>query len=102
MYIAMEVYLKDKNKKVLGSLMEQLLLSETIIKALKNYNDTEPELKDLIASIEKINAQFNLIASVKVAMEKDEEIDFNSVSITDEELKAIAESVKTLRSSMIN
>jgi hypothetical protein len=37
MYIAVEAYAKDKNKKVLASLMEQLLLSETIIKALKNH-----------------------------------------------------------------
>jgi hypothetical protein len=35
MYIALEVYAKDKNKKVLGSLLEQLLLSETVVKALK-------------------------------------------------------------------
>lgn len=102
MYIAVEVYSKDKNKKVLGSLMEQLLLSETIIKALKNYKDTEPELTELIAAIEKINSQFNSIAGVKLAMEKDEEIDFNSISVTDAELNAITESVKTLRSNMIN
>jgi hypothetical protein len=102
MYIAIEVYSKDKNKKVLGSLMEQLLLSETIIKALKNYKDTEPELPELVAAIEKINSQFNSIAAVKVAMQKDEEIDFNSISVTDAELNAITESVKTLRSNMIN
>ncbi|MCD6020266.1 MAG: hypothetical protein K0S53_3387 [Bacteroidetes bacterium] len=102
MYIAIEVYSKDKNKKVLGSLLEQLLLSETIIKALKTYKDTEPELTELIAAIEKINSQFNSIAAVKLAMEKDEEIDFNSISVTDAELNAITESVKTLRSGMIN
>lgn len=102
MYIAIEVYSKDKNKKVLGSLMEQLLLGETIVKALKNYQDTEPEVKDLISAIEKINAQFNSIAAVKAAMEKDEEIDFNAIAITDAELNNITESVKTLRSDMIN
>lgn len=102
MYIAIEVYSKDKNKKVLGSLMEQLLLAETIVKALKNYQDTEPEVKDLIAAISKINTQFNSSAAVKSAMEKDEEIDFNSITITDSELNAITELVKTLRSDMIN
>lgn len=101
-YIAMEVYSKDKNKKVLASLMEQLLLSETIIKALKNYKDTEMEIEGLITSIEEINSNFSSIAAVKTAMEKDEEMDFSSMLVTDEELKAITESVKKLRSDMIN
>lgn len=102
LYIASQIYAKDKNKKVLSSLMEQLLLCETIIKALKNYESTEPEMKDLISSVEKINSEFNSVASVKTALEKDEEIDFNSVSLTDKELGIITESVKTLRSKMIN
>ena len=102
MFIAVEVYNKDKNKKVLASLMEQLLLSETIIKALKNYSTNEKEIPELIASIEKINNQFNAIASVKAAKEKDEEMDFNSMSYTDEELKTISESIKALRTSMID
>ncbi|MES2763882.1 MAG: hypothetical protein V4677_16825 [Bacteroidota bacterium] len=102
MYIAVEVYAKDKNKKVLGSLLEQLLLSETIIKALKTHQGSEPEIAGLISSVEKINSQFNAIASVKTAMEKDEEMDFNTMSVTDDEIKAIGESVKKLRTSMID
>lgn len=102
MYIATEVYAKDKNKKVLASLMEQLLLSETIIKALRVHQSSEPELPALIKSIETINSQFNSIASVKAAIEKDEEMDFNIMTVTDSELKAITESVKTLRTSMID
>lgn len=102
MYIATEVYAKDKNKKVLASLMEQLLLSETIIKALRVHQSSEPELPALIKSIETINSQFNSIASVKAAIEKDEEMDFNIMTVTDSELKAITESVKRLRTSMID
>lgn len=102
MYIAVEAYSKDKNKKVLASLMEQLLLSETIIKALRSYQTAEQEIPTLISSIEKINSEFNAIASVKSAMEKDEEMDFNSMSVTDAELKTIAESVKVLRTSMVD
>lgn len=102
MYIAIEVYKKDKNKKVLASLLEQLLLSETIIKALKSYQNSESEMPELIASIEKINAQFNSIAAVKSSVEKDEEMDFNSMSVTDNELNAIIESVKTLRAGMVD
>lgn len=102
MYIANEVYAKDKNKKVLASLMEQLLLSQTIIKALKSNQSTEPEISSLITSIEKINSNFNAVASVKTALEKDEEMDFNFMSVTDAELKNISESITTLRTSMVD
>ena len=101
-YIAIESYSKEKNKKILASLMEQLLLSETIIKALKNYKNAEPEMQTLISSIEKINSEFNAIAAIKISLEKDEEMDFNSMSVTDAELKPIAESIKDLRSNMVN
>jgi hypothetical protein len=56
----------------------------------------------LISAVENINIQFNAIAAVKAAIEKDEEMDFNLISITDSELKTISESVKSLRTSMIN
>ena len=102
MYIAVEVYAKGKNKKVLASLLEQLLLTETIVKALKNHQNSEKEIPSLIASIEKINSQFNAIAAVKAAIQKDEEMDFNSMSVTDDEMKAISESIKTLRTSMVD
>lgn len=102
MYIAIEAYNKEKNKKVLASLMEQLLLSETIVKALKTYESAEPEMKTLISSIEKINAEFYAITSVKTALEKDEEMDFNVMSISDAEIKTLTESVKGLRTSMVD
>ena len=50
----------------------------------------------------KINVEFNAISSVKSALEKDEEMDFNLMAVTDSELKTIAESVKTLRTSMVD
>ena len=100
-YIAIQVYNKEKNKKVLASLMQQLLLSETIIKSLKNCADKEKELPLLISTIEKINIEFNAIATVKLALEKDEEFDFNAMTISDSELTAIGKSVADLRASMI-
>ncbi|MES2514433.1 MAG: hypothetical protein V4580_09820 [Bacteroidota bacterium] len=102
MYIAFEVYAKDKNKKVLASLLEQLLLSQTIIKALKVHQASEAEMTTLISAVEKINSQFNAIASVRTAMEKDEEMDFSNMTVTDQELTAIGESVKALRKNMVD
>ena len=49
-----------------------------------------------------IRDRFNAIASVKAAIEKDEEMDFNLMAVTDNELKSITESVKTLRTSMVD
>lgn len=100
-YLAAEVYAKDKNKKVLANLLEQLMLSETIIKALKHYAKAEPEMPQLIAMIEKINTDFNGIASVKSAIEKDEEIDFEKLKVTDAELKMVTESIKALRKNIV-
>lgn len=101
-YIASQVYAKDKNKKALASLMEQLLLSETIIKALKHYEASEAELPVLITAIQKINSEFQAIPAVKAAMEKDEEMDFTNMTVSDQELKDVTASIKTLRQSIID
>lgn len=79
-----------------------MLLSETVVKALKSHQASEPEMPTLISAVENINTQFNAINEVKSAIEKDEEMDFNAMSISDRELKTISESVKSLRTSMIN
>ena len=84
------------------SLPQQLLLSKTIIKALKSHQDSEKEMATLITSIEKINSEFNAIAGIKSAIEKDEEMDFNSMTVTDNELSPIIASVKALRTSMVD
>lgn len=101
MHIAFEIYAKDKNKKVLSSLLEQLLLSETVIKALKLNENAEPEISTFISELEAINKQFNEIADIKKNM-INEEIDFNSIAVTDAEFAGIAKSVATLRSSIVN
>jgi hypothetical protein len=101
-YIANEVYAKDKNKKVLASLLEQLLLSETIIKALKANKKAEPEMPALIEAVEKINAAYNSVEAVKLANEKEEEIDFSKITVKDSELKAISEAIISLRKNIID
>ncbi len=101
-YIASQVYLKEKNKKVLASLLEELLLATPIIKALKSHESSEPEITSLLSSIEKINSEFNAIAAVKTALEKDEEMDLTTMAVTDAEIKTISESVKALRTSMVD
>ena len=101
-YIASEVYAKDKNKKALASLLEQLLLSETIIKALKANKHAEPEMPALIEAVEKINTAYNSVAAITLANEKDEEIDFSKITVKDSELKAISEAIISLRKNIID
>ena len=101
-YIASEVYMKDKNKKALGSLLEQLLLAETIIKALKASKPAEPEIPSLLEAVEKINAAYTSVASIKLAKEKDEEIDFTTTAVTEAELKAISSAIISLRKTIID
>ncbi len=101
-YIANEVYAKDKNKKALASLLEQLLLSETIVKALKANKHAEPEMPALIESVEKINAAYNSVEAIKLANEKEEEIDFSKITVKDSELKVISEAIVSLRKNIID
>lgn len=101
-YIANEVYAKDKNKKALASLLEQLLLSETIVKALKANIHAEPEMPSLIESVEKINAAYNSVEAIKLANEKEEEIDFSKITVKDSELKDISEAISSLRKNIID
>jgi len=101
-YIASEVYAKDKNKKALASLLEQLLLSETIIKALRANQHAEPEMPALVESVEKINVAYNSVAAIKLANEKEEDIDFSKVTVKDSELKAISEAIISLRKNIID
>lgn len=101
-YIASELYKKDKNPKVLASLMEQLLLAETILKALKANEKAEAEIPALISEIEKINTQFNAIAAVKAAKETDEELNSDALKVSEQEFNAINASLSGLRKSMVN
>ncbi len=101
-YIAIEVYSKEKSKKVLASLFEQLMLSENIVKALKYYSTKESEIPVLIQSIENINSQFKAIHSLQNALVENEELDLNKISITDAEIKNLLNAVKQLRTNMID
>lgn len=100
-YIANAVYAKDKNKKALASLLEQLWLGKTLAKALTAVKGKEAELPALIDGVEKINNAYTSVASIKTALEKDEDVEFAKTKITDDELKLISEAVTSLRQSIV-
>lgn len=102
MYIANEAYTKDKNKKVLSSLLEQLSLSEIVVKALNKYKTSEAEIPGLLKEVEKIKSVYEITDAVKKAQEKDEEPDFTLISVSEQEMKVISESVKALRKTIVD
>lgn len=100
-YIADQVYAKTKNKKALSSLLEQLWMGKTLVKALTASKAKEVELPSLIEHITKINDAYMSIASIKSAMDKDEDLDFSKTAVTDEEFKTISEAIASLRKTII-
>ncbi len=102
MYIANEAYAKDKNKKVLASLLEQLSLSEVLVRALNHYKTAEAEMPMLITEVEKIKSAYENIPSVKAAIEKEEEVDFEKITVSESDLKPVSDLVKALRKNIID
>lgn len=102
MYIANEAYAKEKNKKILTSLLEQLSLSDIVIKALQRYQNAEAEIPVLISEVDKIRVAYGNIPEVKAAFEKDEEVNFEKVIVSDAEMKTISDLVKGLRKTIVD
>jgi hypothetical protein len=102
MFIASESYGKDKNKKVLASLLEQLSFSEVVIHALKDAEKAEADINTISSSINDLNTKFNEIASIKKLIENDEDMDFQSLAVTDAEFGSINSLIKELRTKIVN
>jgi hypothetical protein len=102
MYVASEIYSKDKNKKVLGSFLEQLSFAETVVKALAASEKSEPEISTIKSGVADLDVKFNEIASIKKAIENDEDIDFQKIEVSDSELISLTKLVKELRTKLVN
>jgi hypothetical protein len=102
MYVASEIYAKEKNKKVLASLLEQLSFSETVVKALSATEKADAEIAGIIPGIKELDAKFNSLPSIKNAFENDEDIDFQKIVVDESELNAIKTSIKELRTKLVN
>jgi hypothetical protein len=101
LYLANEAYSKEKNKKILTSLLEQLSFSEIVLKALNYHKTSEPEIGALISEIEKIKSGYEAIESVKAANEKNEDFAFDALSVSDDEMKTISQSIQLVRQNII-
>lgn len=101
LYLANEAYSKEKNKKILASLLEQLSFSEIVLKALNYHKTSEPEIGALISEIEKIKSGYEAIASLKAVNEKNEELNFEALSVSDDEMKTISQSIQLVRQNIV-
>ncbi|MFO0321815.1 MAG: hypothetical protein ACK504_05240 [Bacteroidota bacterium] len=100
--ISSQVQEQKKNKKILANICEQLLLTKTLLKALEVFKHKEPEISELLNAITAINDSFRNIPTIKIALEKEEEIDFNTLNYTESEIKSVTDLVKDLRNKMVN
>ena len=99
--LANESYLKEKNKKVLNGFCEQILFASTLIKALEVNSYKETEIAELLENIKNINNTFKAIPSVKSIFEKDADLDFTSLQLSDAELATVTNLIKDLRTKML-
>lgn len=103
LYIANQSYIdsKSKQKTILASLLEQLTLSSTILKALKANEKKDSNIPALILQIEQIKNAYESIPVVKTALEKDEELNMTTVTLPNEQLNQASEAIKSLRKSIV-
>jgi hypothetical protein len=101
LYIANEAYAKEKNKKILTSLLEQLIFSDVFIKAINENKYSEPEITTLISEIEKIKSGYEAIATLKVVNEKNADLNFETLTVSDDELKTISQSIQLIRQNIV-
>lgn len=103
LYIANQSYIdsKSKQKSILASLLEQLSLSSTILKALKAHEKNDANIPALILQIEQIKNAYESIPVVKTALEKDDELDMSTVVLPNEQLNRVSEAIQSLRKSIV-
>lgn len=103
LYIANQSYIdsKSKQKSVLASLLEQLSLSSTILKALKAHEKNDANIPALILQIEQIKNAYESIPVVKTALEKDDELDMSTLVLPNEQLNRVSEAIQSLRKSIV-
>lgn len=103
LYIANQSYIdsKSKQKSVLASLLEQLSLSSTILKALKAHEKNDANIPALILQVEQIKNAYESIPVVKTALEKDDELDMSTLVLPNEQLNRVSEAIQSLRKSIV-
>jgi hypothetical protein len=101
MYIGGMVYEKAKEKNVAARLVEQMVISENIIKALKANEKKDAALSGVIADLEAIRAQFKSFSGIKSMTEGADDIDYSKIVITEAEVMGLTKKITEVRSKIV-
>jgi hypothetical protein len=98
MYIGAKVAEKG-NHNISVRLVEQMAILENLISALEQYPHKSNELDNIIADFKEIENMYQNFESIK---SQENDISFDQIKLTDEELKTVTEKVSALRTKIVN
>ena len=97
MHIGVQIATKD-NPSITSRLIEQMVILENVIEALKQYPNESEFLKEITAGLEDIDNTYRDFEALR-GMDIDD-VSFADIKISDEELGMIIEKVEALRSKI--
>jgi PBP1b-binding outer membrane lipoprotein LpoB len=98
-YIATKVFEQNTNNKELSYLItEQLLIGNTLLKALKKYEKNEPNISKLISDVQKVMNCFNQLQSIQQYQNQEEDTQF---ALDKNDLLKIIKEIETIRQLFI-
>lgn len=100
MYIASEVNKKSKEKVLNKKFAGQMEILESIINALKAGEKTEPEIKEIRKSLQKIQNNYETFPAVKES--RDSEKENEKIELSDKEIELLNKEITALRWKFIN
>lgn len=101
MYIGTKVYEKTNNEKVTARIIEQMTISNNIVKVLKSYEKKDASISGVIAHLTSINDTYSNFASVKSMAASNEEENGDSPTLSKDEIKALSVKIEEVRNQII-
>ncbi len=104
MYIASQVYKKSAtDKKITSQIIEQILIAENLIKALKASEKKDASIISLIKDIQQIDNLCNSLQTIKNIKSSDlDVVDPSSFNISKEEIELLTKNIEEIRTRFIN
>jgi hypothetical protein len=97
MYIGAKVLRLKDDRKLVPRLIEQMMILENLIKGLKLNPDKSTELKSFISDLEEF---YSIYQNFEEIRSNDEDLDFQTLTITDKELELFVDNLIQLRNDI--
>ncbi len=101
MYIGTKVYEKTNNEKVTSRIVEQMTISNNIVKVLKSHETKDPSIAGIITNLQSINDTYSNFESVKKTAAANEDENGDSPTLSKEEIKMLITKIDEVRNKMI-